>query len=397
MRLLHVFGKSLRELRREILMLVLTLVFAPCFVFVYWLYFTQAPASYKVLVVDQDQPCVTSSGARLKPGADLVAALRAVRSSGGGAPLSAGMVSDVATAERALKDRAAAAAIVVPVGFARALAGEPADAYGGGSGDGPAARPQLVIIGDLTDPSYSIAAVVAGSVVDAYVREVTRAPAPVVMVERPLGASGGRTDFETTVPGILVFSVIMLVFLAAMTVARESESGTLRRLQITRMTAFDLLGGVSGALVLVGVGSVLLTFMTAWLLGFESRGPVWVAILVGAVTAVAIIGSGLIVASFSRSVAQAFVIANFPLGLLIFFSGAMFPTPRTVLFTVAGHGVGPFDALPPTHAVIALNKVLTLGADLRDVVWELSWLVVLSAAYFAVGVLLFRRLRMKPV
>ncbi len=37
MRLIHVFGKSLRELRRDLLMLVLTLVFAPLFVFIYWL------------------------------------------------------------------------------------------------------------------------------------------------------------------------------------------------------------------------------------------------------------------------------------------------------------------------------------------------------------------------
>jgi ABC-2 type transport system permease protein len=94
-------------------------------------------------------------------------------------------------------------------------------------------------------------------------------------------------------------------------------------------------------------------------------------------------------------VAQAFVIANVPLGLLMFFSGAMFPIPRTTLFTVAGHGISPFDILPPTHAVIALNKVLTLGAGLQDVLWELAALLLLSAACFAVGVWLFKRLRMQ--
>jgi ABC-2 type transport system permease protein len=197
------------------------------------------------------------------------------------------------------------------------------------------------------------------------------------------------------VPGVLVFAAIMLVFRAGMTVAREVEAGALRRLQLTRMTSFDLLSGMSGALVLVGIASVLLTFATAWMLGFHSRGPIWVTILVGAVTTVAIIGCGLIVAAFSKSVAQAFVIANFPLGLLMFFSGAMFPIARTTLFTVAGHGTGPFDVLPPTQAVIALNKTLTLGETFHEVLWELAALVVLSAAYFAAGVWLFKRLRMK--
>jgi ABC-type multidrug transport system permease subunit len=73
----------------------------------------------------------------------------------------------------------------------------------------------------------------------------------------------------------------------------------------------------------------------------------------------------------------------------------MFPIPRTTLFTVTGHGISPFDVLPPTHAVIALNKVLTLGAGLQDVLWEFAALVMLSAAYFAAGVWLFKRLRMR--
>lgn len=391
MRLVHVFGKNVREMRREALMLALTLAFAPLFVFIYWLYFNESPTSYKVLVVNQDAPFVTRSGDRLTAGDGLVAALGAAKNAAGRSLLTTGAADDVSAVERALKNRDAAAALLVPAGFSRALAG--AGARGStGSAD---LRARLVIMGDLSNPSYAVAAVVTGSVADAYVREVTGAATPVEMVEQPLGASGGRTDFETAVPGVLVFAVIMLVFLAAMTVAREVEAGTLLRLRITRMTAFDLLGGTSVALVLVGMGSVLLTFATAWLLGFHSRGPIWVAILVGAVTTVAIIGCGLIVAAFSKDVAQAFVIANFPLGLLMFFSGAMFPIPRTTLVTLAGHGISPFDVLPPTHAVIALNKVLTLGAGLQDVLWELTALVMLSAAYFAAGVWLFKRLRMR--
>lgn len=392
MRLLHVFGKCVREMRREVLMLALTLVFAPLFVFIFWLYFSQSPTSYKVLIVNRDTPFVTQSGDRLKAGDGLVAALQAVKGTAGGPLLTTSAASDISAVERALKDRDAAAALVIPADFSRTLAGAKS---AGPARSGAGIRSTIVIMGDLTNPSYSIAAVVMSSVADAYVRELTRALAPVRVVERALGASGGRTDFETAVPGVLVFAVIMLVFLAAMTVAREVEAGRLRRLRLTRMTSFDLLGGMSGALVLVGIASLLLTFATAWVLGFHSRGPIWVAILVGAVTAVAIIGCGLIVAAFSKDVAQAFVIANFPLGLLLFFSGAMFPIPRTTLFTVAGHDVSPFDVLPPTHAVIALNKVLTLGAGIHEVLWELAALVVLSALYFAVGVWLFKRLRMK--
>ncbi|MBN1631528.1 MAG: ABC transporter permease [Thermoleophilia bacterium] len=392
MRLRHVFVKSLREMRRDLLVLALTLVFAPVFVVIYWLSFGQAATVYDIVVVNQDMPVVTGDEEELRGGDDLVTALGLVEGAGGGTLVTATMVDDVAAAERAVVDREAVAALVIPGDFSSCLA---AVADGASSTGGESAA-QVVMSGDLTNYAYSVAAVVAAAVVDQYVREVTGQDAPVQMVERALEGSAKRTDFETSVPGILVFAVVMLVFLAAMTIAREVEAGTMRRLQMTRMTTFELLGGMSAALVLVGAVSVMLTFGVALALGFDSRGPIWVAILVGAITAIAVIGCGLITAAFSKTVAQAFVIANFPLGLLMFFSGCMFPIPKTELFEIAGHGVGAFDLLAPTHAVIALNKVLTLGAGLGGVLWELVWLVVLSAVYFVAGVGLFKRLRMRP-
>jgi ABC-2 type transport system permease protein len=187
----------------------------------------------------------------------------------------------------------------------------------------------------------------------------------------------------------------MLVFQAAMTVAHEVEAGTLRRLKLTRVTALDLLGGISATQVLIGVASVGLTLLTAWALGFRSQGPLWVAFLVGVVTSLSIVGVSLLVACFARTVSEAFILANFPLILLMFFTGAIYPMPPVPLFAVGGRTIGLFDCLPPTHAVAALNKVLTLGAGLSDVAYELTALLVLSAAYFAAGVWLFQRTHLR--
>jgi ABC-2 type transport system permease protein len=215
------------------------------------------------------------------------------------------------------------------------------------------------------------------------------------MTEEPLGASAARSEFENYVPGLLVFAVVMLVFLAAMTVTREVEAGTLRRLQITRMTSLDFLGGISASLALIGVAQVVLTFLTALALGFHSQGPLWVAILVGIVTSFSVIGAGLVVACFSKTVTQAFLAASFPMVLFMFFSGAIYPVPRVSLFVLAGRTFGLYDVLPPTHAVVALNKVLTLGAGPGDVIYELTALFTLSMLYFAAGVWLFRRTHLK--
>ncbi|MBN1877490.1 MAG: hypothetical protein JXA33_24925 [Anaerolineae bacterium] len=107
------------------------------------------------------------------------------------------------------------------------------------------------------------------------------------------------------------------------------------------------------------------------------------------------IGIGLLVACFSKTVSQAFVIANFPLGFLMFLTGASFPLPRLTLFTLVGHSFAPPDLLPPTHAVIALNKIFTLGARLQDVTFELGTLTLLSTLYFSLGIWLFEKTQMR--
>jgi ABC-2 type transport system permease protein len=227
--------------------------------------------------------------------------------------------------------------------------------------------------------------------IDGYIMQATGQQPLIGYVEKPLGASAARTEFETYVPGTLIFAVILLIFLAAMTVAREIETGTLRRLQLTPMSSLDYLGGVTAALVLVGTAAFALAFACALAVGFRSQGSVWAALLVGAVTCLSVIGLGMVVASFTRTVSQAFIVANFPMAMMMFFSGVIYPLPKIVLFTLGGHEIGLYDILPPTHAVVALNKILSLGAGLGQVTYELSALAILSVMYFAVGAWMFRR------
>jgi ABC-2 type transport system permease protein len=301
-------------------------------------------------------------------------------------------VADQAGAERLLRERSAAAFILLPPDFSLAV-----EAMRTGGGQGAQVQPaiQVVFGGDLTNPYYTVAGVVAITAVDGYILQVTSQPPVVQYVEQAIGASGSRTEFEMYVPGVLVFSIIMLVFLAAMVTAREVESGTLRRLQLTPLRAYELLGGISAALVLVGLASVALAFLTALGTGFRSQGSLWLAGLVATLTCLSVIGMGLVVASFSSTVSQAFVIANFPLGLFMFFSGSIYPLPKVVLFTVGEQVVSLYDILPPTHAVAALNKIFTLGAGIGELGYEMSALIVLSVLYFAAGVWLFQRTQLR--
>jgi ABC-2 type transport system permease protein len=388
MRLWNVFIKSIREQKRDLWVVGLSLAFAPLFVFIYYLMTGgTGTTSYGVLVINQDASVTLADGRIFSAGEDVVENLRGIAYQNGSPLLRVTLVKDRADAEQKLRDRAAAALVIIPSDFSAKLS-----AFRSGDSN---AKTNLTFIGDLTNPTYTVAAVMSMTAADAYTQKFTDAPRPVDLVEVPLGASAARSEFENYVPGLLVLAVVLMVFQAAMTPARDIESGAMRRLRLTPLTAFDYLGGTSLWLALVSIGAVVLTFATAVAFGFRSQGPLWLAVLVTAVTSLSIIGIGLIVACFSKTVSQAFVIANFPLGFLMFLTGAAFPLPRFTLFTIAGHGFALPDLLPPTHAVIALNKIFTLGAGFKDVIFELAALALLSVLYFGIGVWLFQKTQMR--
>jgi len=382
-----IFLKTLREMVRDKWMLGLTLVFAPFFVFLYWLILSGGSTSYTVLVINNDAGMQLSDGSTFSGGEHIVDAIRGITYADGSPLLKTAIASDRTEAEVILRDRGAAAFLLIPEDFSQTLQRLE-------SGD-RSVTTQITFGGDLSNPYYMVAANLALTAVDGYVQEVTGQQPLIGYVEEPLGASAARSEFESYVPASLIFAVIMLIFLASMSVAREIETGTLKRLQLTPISSLDILGGVTGALVLIGAVAITLAFLVAVLCGFRSQGPLWVAVLVGAVASLSVIGLGMVVASFTRTVSQAFIVANFPMAMMMFFSGVIYPLPKVTVFTVGTREIGLYDILPPTHAVVALNKVLTLGAGLDQIVYELSALTILSILYFGIGVVLFKRFHLR--
>ncbi len=387
MRAWIVFRKTMLEISRDKWMLGLTLAFAPFFVFLYWLWFQGGSTSYPIAFINLDQGVILPNGSTYHAGEEAGAAIQAVTYPDGRPLLKIVTVPDRAAAEPLLRDRKVTAFIQIPVDFSRTIRAMQ-------TGD-RSVTTNVIFGGDLSNTYYLIGANMGLTTLETYVQKATGQKPLVNYIEQPMRGSATRSEFETYVPGTLIFSIVLLIFLAAMTVAREIENGALRRLQLTPMTSFDLLGGISAALLLVGAAASALSFLVALALGFHSQGPIWIAILVSVIASLSVIGLGLVVASLTRSVSQAFVVANFPLAMMMFFSGIIFPMPPVKLFSIAGRSISPYDILPPTHAVAALNKILTLGAGLGEVVYELTALVVLSVLYFAIGVWLFRRMHLQ--
>ncbi len=378
MRILKIAWKNLKEQGRDFVTLGLSLVIGPFFVLLYWLMIPSGSTTYGVIVQNLD----------LGPhGMEVIQVLEDLSYPSGDPLLDVSISENRDQAEGLIKDRDAEVLIIIPEEFSETL-----QDISRGKVRQPA---EIILVGDLTNPYYAVGAVMAGSVLDGFVQSKTGETRSISYNEIALGASAARSEFDLYIPGILIISVVMLVFIVSMTITQEVESGTIRRLQLTPMKAADLLIGLSLPTVFFGVLSLFLTLLLAIGLGFHSQGSIALALLIAGVTSIAVVGVGLIVAALSKSVSQAFIIANFPLIFFMFFSGAVYPIPRILLAQVGGIKISIYDIFPPTHAVVALNKILTLGAGVQEIGYEIISLIILSLIYFSIGIWLFSRRHMR--
>jgi ABC-2 type transport system permease protein len=286
-----------------------------------------------------------------------------------------------------LESKKADALVIIPEGFSqrfRAL-------IEGGESEGL----NIEFIGDLTSINYAVSAVWASELLNEVIHEVAGIPRPVTIVETPLGVSGDIDDFDLYIPGILILSVIMLMFSATIAIVTEVENGTIIRLKLSQVGAIEYLSGVSAVQVVIGIISVLLTLLVAVGLGFDFSGSIVLLILIAFLTSVSMIAFSLIVAAVTKSVNEVLVVGNFPLFLFMFFTGAAFPIRGVALFSVAGYPITLQGLMSPTHAIAALNKVLITNMGLGDVLPELVALTGVTVVYFVVGVWAFRRRHMK--
>jgi hypothetical protein len=287
MRAIIVFRKTLLEMSRDGWLLGLTLAFAPFFVLLYYLITAGGSTTYTILTINNDTGTQLADGMMFNAGREAVAALKEITYADGQSLLKTRAVADLAEAESILRERGAVAFILIPENFSQTLA-----ALQGGD---RSVTTKIIFGGDVSNPYYMVGVNLGLMTIDAFVMQTTGQQPLIGYKEEPLGASAARTEYETYVPGTLIFAVIMLIFLASMTVAREIETGGLRRLQLTPMNSLEYLGGVTAALVLVGTASFALAFICAAAVGFRSAGQAWVGILVGAVTCLSVIGVGMIV------------------------------------------------------------------------------------------------------
>ena len=381
MKLISLIKKSIKEQLRHFLIFVLTISMAPFFVFVYYLIDEVSQPHYDVLVINQDRG-IEYLSQQLNYGNLLIESVKTVARDSLGMPLTIKIASNRSEAMNRLKNRKADALIILPEDFSERIHNL--------TQKGETKRINIEFIGDLTNVDYMVSAIFANEILNEYVSKVTQRVNPVKITETSLGLSGKIDEFDLWVPGLLILSVIMLMFSAAIAIINEVENKTIIRLKLSKISSFELLSGISFVQVLVGLISVCLTLMVAVWLGFDASGSFFMLILIAVLTSISIIAFSLIVAAITKTANEVLVVANFPLFLFMFFTGAAFPMQGKALFSIAGYPITIQGLMSPTHAVSALKKVMIMEAGLTDIVPEIIALIFLTLLYFVIGAMGFR-------
>lgn len=384
MRWYYVFLKGIREQLRDYWILIMIVVMAPLFIFLYFLMGESESTVYEVGVVNQDQGACRDNEkfnlgdtlltyAETFTGEEEIFRVRYITS------------LNRESGIELLKKQKVDAVVVLPANFSASVL-DPA---------GPE-HAQIELMGDVTQLEYVIAAVWIEEVINGFVREASGINFPVSWTETTLGYSGERSMFELYIPGLLILSIIMIIFSASAAIVRESETRTLERLKVSSLTSLEFLVGTSLVQIIIALLSLFLAILAAVGLGYSViPGTLGFIVLISLLTALSMISFSLLVAAMCRSIKEVAIIGTFPLFLLMFFTGAAFPITGGKLFSIGGYQFMLNDLLSPTWAIDALHQVLVQGQGIDSTIPHMAALLALTILYFLLGARAFRSRHMR--
>jgi len=204
---------------------------------------------------------------------------------------------------------------------------------------------------------------------------------------RPL-YEGKIKMLDFTAPGIIGFAMTLItIMLTAMAVVRERTGGTLTRILIAPVSAWQVTLGYTLAFSLIAVFQAAELFIASSLL-FHIRfvgSPVAVALII-VLFAVGLQGIATLISTLSKNEAQAMQFVLFLLIPSIMLSGVFWPLESMPA------SMRPFSyAIPLTYANSALRKVMLTGYGLGELSFELSVLAAIALVTLFLSVLSMRR------
>ena len=293
-----------------------------------------------------------------------------------------GPVVGVAAGEDALRLGTANFVVIIPQNFER-------DVVRGRA-------PSLLVAADASDPSAVGGAAAAlngivqtaiGEVLTGPLRGLAGAPAPFsVTVHREYNPEGKTST--NIVPGLLAIILSMtMVMITAVAIVKETERGTMEMLIATPVRPLEVMLGKILPYVFVGYVQTLVFIIAARLVfDVPFEGSILAFFIGFNLFIVVNLALGFLISTAARNQMQAMQLSFFTILPSILLSGFMFPfagMPGWAQF------IG--TAVPATHFLRIVRKVMLKGGEVSDITGEMIALGIILVVISAVAMLRYRQ------
>lgn len=190
------------------------------------------------------------------------------------------------------------------------------------------------------------------------------------------------------IPGFIgMLTLVQMVILTAMSVAREREQGTFDQLLVTPFRPVEIMVGKSIPSILIGlIQTVLVLFAAIFWFGIPFQGSLATLFLGVLMFLIAAVGVGLMISSVAATMQQALLgsfLTIMPFSLLSGLSTPILNMPREVQYVTLVN--------PLRYAISIVHRVFLEGAPLRSILSDLWPLTLIAAFTLSVAAWMFRR------
>jgi ABC transporter DrrB family efflux protein len=198
-------------------------------------------------------------------------------------------------------------------------------------------------------------------------------------------------DLESShffVPGLVgIILQLVTLFLTAFAIVRERELGTLEQLFVTPVGRAGLLLGKLVPYALIGfLETLLILTVMVYVFGVPIHGSLPLLLQLSMLFLLCSLGLGLLVSTIARTQLQAMQLAFLLMLPSVLLSGFMFPRAEMPLPIYAIT-----FAIPATYYLEVLRGIVLRGADFRDLVPQVTGLVVCCVVILALSLGRFRK------
>ncbi len=409
MRFLSIAAKDLKELIRDKKSLTFILIF-PIILMVIGGLFLGAGQGYRphdLAVVNYDQGSIVTNGSSMNYGDNLTQYLKTVKYQNSNVHLFNVVSTNNSNANQLLNEGKVDAELVIPGNYSDAmvaLTDNTAKMITDPSTSAATANitSTLTVQGNTQSNDFGITQSILMGTIDSYQDQLivqtqmnaigTQVAGSSDYVSNVVESSGNDKNFSLSyfvIPGLMIFSFLLVAIMVAVSFTREEDRGVLARLKLSGIRIYDLLFGSFILWTLMIIIQISLILAAAKLIGFNfyiGIGSIILVLLVGIIGGIASISLGVFIAAVTRNSRQAFslgIILAIPIMIL-----SVLQLPQTI-FKISSHQFQIFDFLPWTHVFNDLQTLLTFGGGWSVVSHEILYAVILTLILFIISMGLY--------